>query len=71
MFDFIEVQEDFVEVDHRPAFIFSAVVREDGLNGKAVAFVKRQDPIIEQIDGRLWTLAGVKLTKGQAAVGVH
>ena len=71
VFDIGEVQKDLVRINHGPAAVLPAVIREDMLNHEAMKPVKGQYPIIEHIYGCFKKLRGVKFPEGIGTVGIH
>jgi hypothetical protein len=71
MLDVIELQKDLIRVDHRPAAIFPAVVREDVFDQQSLGLIERQYPVVKNIHCSLRQLRGIELPEGKRSLGVH
>lgn len=68
--DIVELQKDLVGMDHRPAAVLPAIVRQDMLDRQPLSLIEGQYPVIEKIDGRLRQFRGVKLPEGKGTIGI-
>ena len=59
MLNVVKVQKDFIHMHHGTPEVCGAVIGRYSLNGQLVLVVKRQYPLIENINSGLGPLAGI------------